>query len=45
MYNEQDNNYSAGGSYSSEYQTYDYGTKRTYDYYETPRQKKKKRGI
>ena len=41
MYNDQDNNYSAGGSYSSGYQGYNYGEKRTYDYYETPRPKKK----
>ena len=43
MYNEQDNNYNAGGNYSSGYQGYDYETRRTYDYYETPRPKKKKR--
>ena len=49
MYNEQENNYSTGGSYSSggnyssEYQGYNYGEKRSYDYYETPRPKKKKR--
>lgn len=49
MYNEQENNYSTGGSYSSGgnyssgYQGYNYGEKRSYDYYETPRPKKKKR--
>lgn len=42
MYNEQDNNYSTGGNYSSGYQGYNYGEKRTYDYYETPRPKKKR---
>ena len=42
MYNEQDNNYSTGGNYSSGYQGYNYGERRTYDYYETPRPKKKK---
>ena len=43
MYNEQDNNYNAGGNYSGGYQGYNYGERRTYDYYETPRPKKKKR--
>ena len=43
MYNDQENNYSAGGNYSSGYQGYNYGERRTYDYYETPRPKKKKR--
>ena len=49
MYNEQENNYSTGGSYSSGenyssgYQGYNCGEKRSYDYYETPRPKKKKR--
>lgn len=43
MYNEQDNNYSTGGNYSSGYQGYNYGEKRTYDYYETPRPKKEKK--
>ena len=43
MYNEQDNNYSTGGNYSSGYQGYNYGERRTYDYYETPRPKKKNR--
>lgn len=44
MYNEQDNNYSTGGNYSSGYQGYNYGERRTYDYYETPRPKKKRGG-
>ena len=44
MYNEQDNNYSTGGNYSSGYQGYNYGERRTYDYYETPRPKKKRAG-
>ena len=43
MYNNQENNYSTGGNYSSGYQGYNYGERRTYDYYETPRPKKKKR--
>ena len=43
MYNDQENNYSTGGNYSSGYQGYSYGERRTYDYYETPRPKKKKR--
>lgn len=49
MYNDQDSNYnsggnySTGGNYSSGYQGYNYGEKRSYDYYETPRPKKKKR--
>ena len=43
MYNDQDNNYSTGGTYSSGYQGYDYGENRSYSYYETPRPKKKKR--
>ncbi len=43
MYNDQDNSYNAGGNYSSGYQGYNYGEQRTYDYYETPRPKKKKR--
>ena len=42
MYNEQDNNYNTG-NYSTGYQGYNYGERRTYDYYETPRPKKKKR--
>ncbi len=42
MYNEEQNNYSTGGNYSSGYQGYNYGERRTYDYYETPRPKKKK---
>lgn len=41
MYNEQNDNYGVGGNYSSGYQGYNYGEKRTYDYYETPRPKKK----
>ncbi|MBR4981340.1 MAG: trypsin-like peptidase domain-containing protein [Lachnospiraceae bacterium] len=43
MYNEQQDNYSTGGNYSSGYQGYNYGERRTYDYYETPRPKKKNR--
>mgnify|MGYP003299873126 CR=1 FL=1 len=43
MYNDQDNNYSTGGTYSSGYQGYDYGENRSYSYYEAPRPKKKKR--
>ena len=43
MYNEQDNNYSTGGNYSSGYQGYNYGERRTYDYYETSNMKKKKK--
>ena len=43
MYNNQENNFNTGGSYSSGYQGYNYGEKRTYDYYETPRPKKKKK--
>ena len=43
MYNDQDKNYSTGGSYSSGYQGYDYGENRSYSYYETPRPKKKKK--
>lgn len=43
MYNNQENNYSTGGNYSSGYQGYNYGERTTYDYYETPRPKKKKR--
>ena len=44
MYNNQENNYSTGGNYSSEYQGYRYGENRSYDYYEAPRPKKKKVG-
>ena len=43
MYNEQDNNYSTGGNYSSGYQGYNYEERRAYDYYEAPRPKKKKK--
>lgn len=43
MYNEQQDNYSTGGNYSSGYQGYNYDERRTYDYYETPRPKKKNR--
>ena len=49
MYNNQENNYSTennyntGGNYSSGYQGYNYGERRTYDYYEIPRPKKKKK--
>lgn len=43
MYNDQENNYSTGGNYSSGYQGYNYGERRTYDYYETPRPKKKRK--
>ncbi len=43
MYNDQDNNYNARGSYSSGYQGYDYGESRSYSYYVTPRPKKKKK--
>ncbi len=39
MYNEQDNNYRNEGTYSSSYQQ---GDNRRYEYYETPRPKKKK---
>lgn len=41
MYNEQNNNYRTDGNYSSAYQ---HSENRSYDYYETPRPKKKKRG-
>ena len=41
MYNNQENNYSTGGNYSSEYQGYNYGGERSYTYYETPKPKKK----
>lgn len=44
MYNNQEDNYSTGGNYSSEYQGYHYGGNHSYDYYETPRPKKKKAG-
>ena len=43
MYNEQNDNYNTGGNYSGGYQGYNYREGRTYDYYETPRPKKKKR--
>lgn len=49
MYNNQENNYSTennyntGGNYSSGYQGYNYGERRTYDYYEIPRPKKNKK--
>ena len=42
MYSEQNDNYNTGGNYSNGYQGYNYGERRTYDYYETPRPKKKK---
>ena len=43
MYSEQNNDYNSNGNYSNGYQGYNYGERRTYDYYETPRPKKKKR--
>lgn len=43
MYNEQNDNYNAGGNYSSNYQGYNYGENNSYSYYETPRPQKKKR--
>ncbi|MBR5596934.1 MAG: trypsin-like peptidase domain-containing protein [Lachnospiraceae bacterium] len=43
MYNNQENSYSTGGNYSSGYQGYNYGENRSYNYYETPRPKKKKK--
>ena len=43
MYNNQGNNYGMGGNYSSGYQGYHYGEKSTYDRYEVPRPKKKKK--
>ena len=42
MYNEQNNNYSDGGNYSSNYQNYNYGENSNYSYYEVPRPKRKK---
>ena len=42
MYNEQNENYNAGGNYSSNYQGYNYGESTNYSNYEAPRPKKKK---
>lgn len=43
MYNEQNNDYRAEGSYSSGYQGYQYGGNQNYNHYEMPRPKKKKK--